>query len=476
MTQETWDEWGSLIRDQECAECGAGLTIHTVPDRAAMALGCSANHDHHGFRQRTCLTEDYRRGEGVSVAIRDKIKAKMMVPAELHRSFNLLAHRFPDAIRDVAGAALFIRDCMRLGLDPLIQPAEAVPVLYNISIKDRNGKVTGTKPTIVMITTEDGALSMAARGCPDEYEGSPATMPLLEHLMTKFPERQLDELTQMAERTAKELCDDAKAWVWVALGKRRSSTTVNPVYGTFTHAERGKAAAAKKPAGDLPGNQARVRAVKRWVRETFPESREKMLELTRDVAQRTGGVPELDDYIDAEYHVITEHPDKKPTLISPPTGGPGQNISTKAARSTGTKKAETKVGESAERATHQGAGDTGKEPEPRSQRPVGWEQQAAGPSGADETTSVSVEEGPKMATPREGPAAAGPPLLKINWEELRESLRVIKWSDDTCLSWFGLPAGGDLQSVLPTLPREKVEHFIRDVQDRASRVQPNMFQ
>jgi hypothetical protein len=463
MTAETWAEWRDLMRNQECAECGADLSIYTVPDRAAMALGCSADHGHHGFRQRTCVTEDYRRGAGVDLTVRDKIEAKMMVPAELERAMNLLAHRFPDAIRDVAGAALFVRDCMRLGLDPLIQPAEAVPVLYNVKIKDKSGKVVEIKPTIVMITTEDGALSMAARGCPEEYEGAPATMPLLEYLMTKFPDRPFEDLTQMAARTAKELCDDEKAWVWVALGKRRSATTVNPVYGTFTHAERERAKSAGKPAGDLPGNQARVRAVKHWVRETFPESREKMLELTREVAQRTGGVPELDDYIDAEYHFITTPHDKKPTLISPPPGGHGQKKSSKTARTSGAKKAENKVGESAERATGQPAGGGG------------GESSAAEPSGADETTSVSAGEGPEMAKPREAPAAAGPPLLKINWEELRESLRIIKWSDDTCLSWFGLPAGGDLQSVLPTLPREKVERFIREVQDRASRVQPNMF-
>ena len=140
LTQEIWDDWGALMRNQECAECGAGLTIHTIPERAAMALSCSADHNHSGFRQRTCLTEEYRRGAEVYPAVKDKIEAKTMVKTELQRAMNLLALRFPDAIKDVPGAALFVNDCMRLGLDPLIQPAEAVPIPFRCKIKDRDGR------------------------------------------------------------------------------------------------------------------------------------------------------------------------------------------------------------------------------------------------------------------------------------------------------------------------------------------------
>jgi len=45
---------------------------------------------------------------------------------ELGRAMNLLSLRYPDAIVDAPTAALFIRDCARLDLDPLIAPAEAV--------------------------------------------------------------------------------------------------------------------------------------------------------------------------------------------------------------------------------------------------------------------------------------------------------------------------------------------------------------
>jgi len=305
MTQEIWDDWGALIREQECAECGAELTIRTIPERASLALGCS-NPEHSGFRQRTSYTEEYRRGAEVYPAIRDNIERRMMAKTELQRAINLLALRFPRAIRDVPGAALFINDCMRLGLDPLIQPAEAVPVPFKT--RDKSGR---EKTTVAMVVTEDGALSMAARGCREEYDGAPATMPLLDHLMREHPQRPFEELKEMARRTAEELCDDPQAYVWVALGKRRSATGIQPVYGYFTTAERKKAQDNKLPAGTQPGNQARVRAVKRWVRENFPESRQKMIEYTAELYRRSEGAREAQDLIDAEYSFLSLPEGKK---------------------------------------------------------------------------------------------------------------------------------------------------------------------
>jgi hypothetical protein len=319
-----------------------------------------------------------------------------------------------------------------------------------------------------MITTEDGALSMAARGCPEEYEGAPATMPLLEHLMMKFKDRPLEDLEKMAERTAKDLCKDPKAWVWVALGKRRSATTVNPVYGTFTHDDWEKARKSSKPAGDLPGNQARVRAVKHWARETFPESREKMLELTRDVAQRTGGVPELDDYIDAEYHVITTPTDKKPTLISPPPGGPGQHKAPKSARTSGSKRAENKVGEPAERSSGPGGGAQSNELASGQAGQGGGTQQPAAPSGADETT-LFLDRDYSVSPPTSEAAAGEGFRLDLDWHS--ESLQTIKWSWDTARSWLkqrfpDVNCDGTPAEVLSRLSRAQAVVYTKEIQSR----------
>ena len=103
------------------------------------------------------------------------------------------------------------------------------------------------------------------------------------------------------------------------------------VYGYFTTEERKKAQNNKLPAGTQPGNQARVRAVKRWVRENFPESRQKMIEYTDALYRRSEGAREAQELIDAEYTVFTT------PLISPPggkTGPPAGNLE-------GTKEAES---------------------------------------------------------------------------------------------------------------------------------------
>lgn len=400
MTQELWDEWTALIREQECSICGAELTIRTVPERASLALGCP-NPEHSGFRQRTSDIQEYRRGAAVYLPVKDRIEAKMMPKSEFSRAMNLLATRFPDAIKDQPGAALFINDCLRLGLDPLIQPAEAIPIPFKT--KDKDGK---EKMTVAMVVTEDGALSMAARGCPEEFDGAPATMPLLDYLMLEHPERSLEALEQVAVRTGASLCDDENAYVWVALGKRRSASSMQPVYGYFTQAEKEKAKSRKLPAGSQPGNQARVRAVKRWVRENFPEARQKMIEYTQEFYNRAEGALAAQEFIDAEYTIITG-PLDKPALQEPSTPVSNQ------------KKREPKY------------------------EPV-------------EGNGFSIIPG-----------------------EVKETLRRIKWSEETAKSWIAGNLGedikGDLIEGIANLSRDKAEKFMREIQERSDRQQPELF-
>jgi hypothetical protein len=461
VTQANWDEWNKLKQEQECAECSGQLDVRTVPERQALVFGCSL-HPTAGYRQRTNYTEDSRRGAAVPVMIKTAIERRMMDSTGFHRAVQLLALRFPDSIKDSSSAALFINDCMRLGLDPLIQPAEAVPVAFRTKVKE--GKDIKEKWTVAMVVTEDGALSMAARGCPDEYDGAPATMPLLDYLMREHPQRPFEELEAMAARTAAELCGDDKAWVWVALGRRRSAGSVNPVYGYFTQAERQRATDKKLPAATQPGNQARVRAVKRWVRETFPEARQAMLVYTADLNARSAGIQEAQEWIDAEYRVL-DTPTKQPTLISPATAGKtsaGPAPKTpKAARTQGTKQADNKVGDSAKRSTAQRAGQGGDE------------KTAAAPSGADETTSLSTPHTGMAANPREAPTA-----VPLDWQWLDETLKKLKWSDKTACSRikFLIPSindTGDLKTVLPQLTGAQLGIFTKDLNTLADK-QPKL--
>src|SRR4030042_59212 len=157
VTKENWDEWNKLKEEREGAECGGPLDVRTVPARKTLEFGCML-HPTAGYRQRTSFTEDFRRGEAVPLVIQNKIEQKMMDETEFRRAVQLLAVRFPGTIHSGATAALFINDCMRLGLDPLIQPPEAGPVVFKT--RDRN---TGKEKSVVaMIINEDGALAMGA--------------------------------------------------------------------------------------------------------------------------------------------------------------------------------------------------------------------------------------------------------------------------------------------------------------------------
>ncbi|GAJ03187.1 unnamed protein product, partial [marine sediment metagenome] len=114
-------------------------------------------------------------------------------------------------------------DCARLDIDPLISPAEAVPVPFKSKKKDKDGKVIEEKTAITMVITEDGWLSMAARGCKDDWVGPPRTMRLEEYL-TSLPENKdkpRKEVLAIASEIKESKCKDPDAWYYVAIGKRR---------------------------------------------------------------------------------------------------------------------------------------------------------------------------------------------------------------------------------------------------------------
>ncbi|GAI40629.1 unnamed protein product, partial [marine sediment metagenome] len=177
VTQAQWEEMKKIVRENVCPDCGAELQIHTNPEKGTIEVGC-LNREHHGFIERTTYTQEFRRGETVHPAIQRAIERKMVPKDELGRAMNLLALRYPTAIVDPPTAALFIMDCTRLDIDPLISPAEAVPVPFKSKRRDKEGKVIEEKTTITMVITEDGWLSMAARGCKEDWVGPPRTMRL----------------------------------------------------------------------------------------------------------------------------------------------------------------------------------------------------------------------------------------------------------------------------------------------------------
>ena len=297
--QEKYREMEDICKRNLCAECGSMLSIFTVPENRSVACGCVQNHSHTGYKEKTSNTEDYRRGDLIHYGAERSIEKKMIPKTDLARAINMLSMRYPKVIKDTATASLFLVDCQRLDLDPLIQPAEAVPIAFT---SHKDGK---DKTTISMIVTSDGWLSMAARGCPNDFVGPPKTMRLEEYLAS-LPEnkgKSYEELKTVARDIKLSDCGDPDAWTYVAVGKRRGSEECVSS-GSFTHDEKTEATKHYLPAGDNPGNQARRRAIKHWIRDVFPDCRQRMIELTQEWMRRSEGIAAAQTYIDAEYSFI----------------------------------------------------------------------------------------------------------------------------------------------------------------------------
>ena len=417
ITQEKSDEMRQIAKNNVCAECGADLQVHTVPESGMIRVGC-LNRDHHGWIEKETYTQAFRRGEEIHPAIRSAIEKKMMPKDELGRAMNLLALRYPTAIVDPPTAALFIMDCARLDLDPLISPAEAVPVPF------KSKKIVGDKEvpvvTISMVITEDGWLSMPARGCKEEWNGPPRTMRLEEYLTTlkENEGKTVEEIEAIARKIKKSACKDEDAWYYVAIGRSKTMTEDAVVPGWFTKKDMEKAERGHLPAAQEPGNQARVRSIKKWVRHVYPECRQKMIEMTAEWLQRAEGIKAAQEYIDAEY-----------AFISLPEGG-------------------EKIGEQA-----------------------GKQESGEGKPGTTILSSPK-QEPTKIEVPAAEVAEGEGFSIDPTW--LNESLKELKWSEETAktfLSKYKVSLDGTLQDVIKRLTREQAEEFVHEIQGRLEKQQ-----
>jgi len=417
ITQEQWDEMKKITQENVCGVCGAELQIHTNPEKATIEVGC-LNREHHGFIERTTYTQEFRRGGEVHPAIRDNIERKMILPGgqPIGVALAMIQTRFPRADMDEPSAALFLWDCVRLDLDPLL--GEIFPVSFKTTAKD------GTKKIVVQpLISEDGWLSLAARACPNEWAGPPRTMRLEEYLQTQdaYKGKPYTEVKEIAKEIKVDLCKDPEAYVWVAVGHRKDQDDV-ATYGWYKTSEskkkdkEGKEYELSTPARDLPGNQARVRAIKRWVRETFPEAKAKMKEMTATWMERAGDVRDIQNVIEAEYHIVTEDPPK---------------LSEKTGEATS-----KKVGVAIPKARAQAA---------------------------------------KQEPPLEEAIEGEGFNIDLTW--LNESQKALKWTDDTMLTFIISQykvSNTSVTGALNKLTREQAEDFVKEINSRLEK-QPGLF-
>ena len=419
MADTDYEEMKQLVATQVCAQCGGELTIHSNVDTGKVEVWCPNHPDHHGYVERETYTQEFRRGKEVHPAIRDNIERKMILPGgqPVGVALAMIQTRFPRADMDEPSAALFLWDCVRLDLDPLL--GEIYPVSFKTTAKD------GTKKIVVQpLISEDGWLSLAARACPNEWAGPPRTMRLEEYLQTQdaYKEKPYTEVKEIAKEIKVDLCKDPEAYVWVAVGHRKDQDDV-ATYGWYKTSESkkkdkdtGKEYELSTPARDLPGNQARVRAIKRWVREVFPEAKAKMKEMTSTWMDRAGDVSDIQKVIEAEYHIVTESEPSK----------------------------DSKDGEKSGEAA-------GKE-----------EQEVRKPS-------ATIFPPPKAET---GKAAAelGEEGFAIDPTWLKESQKELKWTEDTTktflVSKYKVSPQGSLEEVIKRLTREQAEDFVKAIQQK----------
>ena len=399
-----YEEMKQIVATQVCAQCGGELTIHSNVDTGKLEVWCPYHPDHHGYVERETYTQALRRGEEVHPAIRDKIERKMILPGgqPVEVALSMIQTRFPRADMDEPSAALFLWDCVRLDLDPLL--GEIFPATFKTKAKD------GTEKKVVQpIISEDGWLSLAARSCAKDWAGPPRTMRLEEHLQMQdaYKEKPYTEVKEIAKEIKADLCKDPEAYVWVAIGHRKDEDDTI-TYGWYKKSEEGVV------AKNLPGNQARVRAIKRWVRETFPEAKAKMKEMTATWMDRAGDVRDIQKVIEAEYHIVTEEP--PPQL-----------------------KGDKKVGEKAGEAA------------PRKAR----------------AQATKAETAPTEEKPPEGVIEGERFTINLDW--LKESQETLKWSEDTMLTFIISQykvSGTSITGALSKLTREQAEDFTRQINKR----------
>ena len=410
VPQEQWEEMKKIVRENICPDCGAELQIHTNPENSTIAVGC-LNRDHHGYIERTTYTQEFRRGTEIHPAIRDNIERKMILPGgqPVGVALSMIQTRFPRADMDEPSAALFLWDCVRLDLDPLL--GEIFPVSFKTTAKD------GTKKIVVQpLISEDGWLSLAARACPNEWAGPPRTMRLEEHLQMQdaYKEKPYTEVKEIAKEIKADLCKDPEAYVWVAIGHRKDEDDTI-TYGWYKKSEEGIV------AKNLPGNQARVRAIKRWVRETFPEAKAKMKEMTATWMDRAGDVRDIQNVIETEYHIVTEEP---PSQLK------------------GDKKIGEKVGATAPK-------------QPKAKAKVTKTETAP---DAEETSPDEVIEGEGFN-------------IDLTW--LKESQKALKWTDETMLSFLAGPpykvSGKNVIEALGKLTKEQAVNFTNQINTKVEK-------
>jgi len=135
--------------------------------------------------------------------------------------------------------------------------------------------------------------------------------------------------------------------------------------------------------------------------------------------------------------------------------------------------------------TAQGGGEPPAAISPEGDEKVGEQAEVKAEEAWSEITREAEGVKKKQAkTPRSAPAAEPAPTIEgegfhIELAWLERTLKSIHWDEDTAKTWaisnLKVDAKGKIADWLPLLNREQAERFTRELNERAARVQPELF-
>lgn len=264
---QAYNDAQQVAHDYICAVCKGRLTVPLATDGNWQAV-CGTDSSHTGYVYPETAMEVAQRGEGPVYMVNQAQRASAIMRKEnMNAVVGEVAHKF-DLTQPQA--TVFCFHAMRVQLDPFF--AQIIPLVFKS--KKHEGKMT-----VVPFVTEKGWAALAARAEPHEFMGPPGVRPVL-------------------GEEKESLGYDAGDIVYAVSGQKKSwPSRGSEIYVAYTKKEQ---TGATGPARDDPHHMARMRALRRWYEENFPDARAVIVGAQEEAPE------EMVETIEGEYSIIED--------------------------------------------------------------------------------------------------------------------------------------------------------------------------
>lgn len=285
------------VRDFECGQCGGRLVLSWNAETKEYDVYCAKDRQHQGYRPIQSLSEEYRQGVPLPMAIVNTIE-RGRPPV---RSVDVMAGIWQERFRTLtpAGAYQAALYSLQLGLDPRFGEVACIEF-----------RSPGGKLPVVMITSR-GWRTLAARHAP-EFTHAPIIRDVT------APEAKL-----AYGATAEDFVATASGRL-VGDGPNLERVSV----GIYTRGEMEDALSQARtsgrhpvPAVTWPQNQARRRAERHWYEENLPHIPERARQAWQDVLASLN-TERANQVIEAEFSVVDRLPVRSQQAHTPTARSP----------------------------------------------------------------------------------------------------------------------------------------------------------